>query len=85
MHAELAAQHDGRSTWGYSRSTGTSLVSDGKLDGPRGDDWLRDGTSRATTAAQHDFSGPSNGPAWLTRRKGDTLDIISQDETTGQV
>ncbi|QIW94577.1 hypothetical protein AMS68_000095 [Peltaster fructicola] len=85
LHRELAEKHDGRNRWGYSRSTGTSLTHDGRLNGARGDDWLRDDGSRAQSAAEHDFSGPSNAPAWLTRRAGDALDIISSVDTTGQV
>lgn len=85
LHKELADKYDGPTHWGFSRSTGTSLTSDGRLDGPRGDDWLRDGGSRAQVAGVSDFGSPDDGPAWLTRRKGDSLDVISSDGTTAQV
>ncbi|KAK5107796.1 hypothetical protein LTR62_000664 [Meristemomyces frigidus] len=89
LHKELADKHDGKEKWGYSRSTGTSLAA-GNLppDAPRGDDWLRTGGSqgsRAEVAGRHDFAGDAVGPAWLTRRRGDRVEIISEDATVAQV
>ena len=81
LHKQLAEENDGARKWGYSRSTGTSLAD---TSGKRGEDWLLEDTSRATSAGNHDFV-PGQGPAWLTRRKGGKLDIISEDDTTAQV
>jgi glycine/D-amino acid oxidase-like deaminating enzyme len=81
LHKELAAKHNGAEKWGYSRSTGTSLV---QVKGKRGDEWLREGTSRAATAGSHEFS-QGHGPAWLTRSKIGKVEVISQDDSTAQV
>lgn len=84
LHKELAEKHDGRAKWGYMRSTGTSMAEDSRADGPRGEDWLREGGSRAVMAGEHEFEG-GEGPAWLTRRRGDRVDVISEDGSTAQV
>lgn len=81
LHRELAAKHSGAERWGYSRSTGTSLV---QVKGKRGDEWLREGTSRAETAGTHQFR-EGYGPAWLTRSMNGKVEIISQDDSTAQV
>lgn len=83
LHKQLAEEHDGRKKWGYSTSTGTSLTQEPHT-GARGDDWLRDGGSRAEQAGTHEFVEGS-GPAWLTRRNGARVEVISEDETTAQV
>lgn len=85
LHRELAEQHQGFEQWGYSRSTGTSLAQTENPSNVRGDDWLRDGGSRAQVAAIHEFNGPSNGPAWLRVKHGEILDTISTDDSVGQV
>ena len=84
LHKELADAHNGQTRWGYSRSTGTSLASTA-AGGSNGYDWLRHGGSRATTRARHEFWGDAEGPAWLARRDGEDLDIISEGESTAQV
>jgi len=90
LHRELAAEHDGRRTWGYSRSTGTSMVpgrgAGAKTRTGRGEDRLRqnEGESRDKLAGTHDFHSGA-GPAWLTRREGDRIEVISEDDTTAQV
>ena len=81
LHKELAEQHNGAEKWGYCRSTGTSLAD---VKGKRGDEWLRDGTSRAEAAAMHDFTAGS-GPAWLTRSRNGKVEVISEDDSTAQV
>ena len=81
LHKELAELNNGAEKWGYCRSTGTSLA---VVKGKRGDEWLRDGTSRAEVAAIHDFKYGC-GPAWLKRSKGGKLEIISEDDSTAQV
>jgi len=81
LHKELAEQNNGAEKWGYCRSTGTSLA---EVDGKRGDEWLRDGTSRAEAAATHDFKD-GYGPAWLMRSRGGKVEVISEDDSTAQV
>ena len=82
LHKELAEQHDGRRRWGYSKSTGTSL-SEG-IGRSRGHDWLREGASRAEVSGKHEF-WEGEGPAWLTKQKGQSMEIISEDGSTAQV
>ncbi|KAJ9662543.1 hypothetical protein H2201_006031 [Coniosporium apollinis] len=84
LHKELADKHNGREKWGYSRSTGTSLSQDNDTVGGSGEDWLGNGASRAEAAGIHQFEG-GEGPAWLTRKKGESLEVISRDETVAQV
>ncbi|KAI9820307.1 MAG: hypothetical protein M1827_005929 [Pycnora praestabilis] len=84
LHKQLAKDHNGKERWGYSPSTGTSLVHEGGVQGKRGDEWLREGTSRADAAAEHEF-GYGEGPAWLTRRRGGKVEIISEEETAAQL
>jgi glycine/D-amino acid oxidase-like deaminating enzyme len=81
LHKELAEQNNGTEKWGYCRSTGTSLA---VAKGKRGDEWLREGTSRAEAAGVHTFE-QSDGPAWLARTEGGTVEAISQDDSTAQV
>ncbi|KAK4547514.1 hypothetical protein LTR36_000470 [Oleoguttula mirabilis] len=85
LHKELAEEYDGKERWGYSRSTGTSLTEGRPRGGKTGYDWLRDGGSRADAAGAHEFQGDQVGPAWLTRRKGDEVDVIGEDESVAQV
>lgn len=49
-----------------------------------GYDWLDKGSSRAEAAAFHQFREGS-GPAWLTKKKGDSLETIGEDDTCAQV
>lgn len=81
LHKQLARQNHGAEKWGYCRSTGTSLAG---VKGNRGDDWLRDGSSRAEAAALHEFKDGC-GPAWLTRSKNGKAEVISEDDSTAQV
>ncbi|MCJ1281380.1 hypothetical protein MMC26_000699 [Xylographa opegraphella] len=81
LHKELAEQRNGAEKWGYCRSTGTSLA---EVKGKRGDEWLRDGKSRAEAAATHEFIDGS-GPAWLTQSRNGKVEVISEDDSTAQV
>ena len=81
LHKQLAGKHNGYENWGYSQSTGTSLADTG---GKNVDIWFLDGGSRAQAAGTHQFYS-GDGPAWLTRRDGENLDIISQGASTAQV
>ncbi|KAI9803133.1 MAG: hypothetical protein M1833_001204 [Piccolia ochrophora] len=87
LHKELAEQHNGKEKWGYSRSTGVSYAAGSEDEtgrGERGEDWLRDGSSRAEMAGEHEFVD-GKGPAWLTRGEGDNMDVMSQDDSTAQL
>ncbi|KAK4993645.1 hypothetical protein LTR50_000256 [Elasticomyces elasticus] len=87
LHKELAENNDGKRRWGYSPSTGASLSEDTQNTGSRqqrGEDWLRHGSSRAEVAGTHSFKD-GVGPAWLTQRKGQTIETIGVDDTVAQV
>lgn len=85
LHKELAEAHGGREKWGYCKSTCTSLTYDGETAvGGSGEDWLRDGSSRANAAGVYEFAD-GNDPTWLTRAKGASLEIISKDGSVAQV
>ncbi|TKA77860.1 hypothetical protein B0A55_05153 [Friedmanniomyces simplex] len=85
LHKELADAYDGQNVWGYSRSTGTSLAEGRQKRGAKGGDWLSDGGSRAETAGRHEFVGDNVGPAWLTRRQGDKVETIGENDSVAQV
>ncbi|KAF7187899.1 putative oxidoreductase C1F5.03c [Pseudocercospora fuligena] len=84
LHQELANEHDGYKNWGYSRSTGTSLaVTD---IGGKSENWMQTGGSRAQVAGtrvEHYTDGVN--PAWLRKRKGDNIDMISEEGGVAQV
>jgi glycine/D-amino acid oxidase-like deaminating enzyme len=88
-HESLAEAQNGKHRWGYSPSTSISYdKSSGRGSKKRGDDWLRDGTSRADVAAA---AGPATeeatrtSPAWLRRVVGDSVEVISNAGSTAQV
>ncbi|KAL1965454.1 hypothetical protein VTN77DRAFT_5710 [Rasamsonia byssochlamydoides] len=91
LHHQLAAENSGKEKWGYMQGTALSLdVSDAsaKRIACRGDDWLRDGTSRAEVAARGDESSMTvidEAPAWLTKQKGGRVEPISEEGTVAQV
>jgi glycine/D-amino acid oxidase-like deaminating enzyme len=86
-HRRLAEQHGGREKWGYAPATCVSYVAaSATTSHVRGDDWLRDGTSRAEAAPPvvlDSLSGKT--PAWLRRVEGDIVELISDEGTTAQV
>ncbi|KAK4102688.1 nucleotide-binding domain-containing protein [Parathielavia hyrcaniae] len=89
-HRRLAEEHGGREKWGYSTSTCVSYVAPAAArdSQKRGDDWLRDGTSRADAAPAvvlDSLSGKT--PAWLRRADGDRIELISDgsEGTTAQI
>ena len=81
LHKQLARENNGSEKWGYSRSTGTSLVDQ---TGQRGEAWCREGASRAEVASEHEFTD-GKGPAWLSHKHQARLEIISDGESTAQV
>jgi glycine/D-amino acid oxidase-like deaminating enzyme len=88
LHQNLAEEHDGSEKWGYSPSTALSLaVQEGVGIGPgeRGEDWLLNGTSRAEMSARKDVLKEDGTPTWLTKQKGDSLDVISSEAGCAQV
>jgi len=86
-HSRLAEDNGGRALWGYSRTTSLSYTaaSSGARSKKRGDDWLRDGTSRAEAAppVADDLGGKT--PSWLRRRPGDHVELIADEGSTAQV
>ncbi|TVY45615.1 putative oxidoreductase [Lachnellula subtilissima] len=89
-HKWLAEEFGGREKWGYSRSTGLSYTAlKGSSIGKRGDDWLRQDSSRSDTAVGlsefADTHAGLLGPEWLSRSAGDKIDSISEEGSTAQV
>ncbi|KAJ5944994.1 hypothetical protein N7516_005162 [Penicillium verrucosum] len=86
LHHELAAAQGGDKKWGFMKGTAFNLdtVAQRKRGGPRGDDWLRTGTSRAETAAGSGDITPIEFPEWLTMQKEGILEKISEGETVAQ-
>ncbi|KAF2205621.1 FAD dependent oxidoreductase-like protein superfamily [Delitschia confertaspora ATCC 74209] len=88
LHKELAEKHNGRKSWGYGLSTGTSLSQNDEDSeeavGGSGEDFLSNGTSRAQAAGAVP-SLNSNGPVWLKRTEGGSLEVISKENSTAQI
>ncbi|KAI0274744.1 FAD dependent oxidoreductase [Gloeopeniophorella convolvens] len=90
LHKQLAAEHDGATQWGYSPSTGFSLPYATKqpTDAKRGEDWLLEGTSRATAAADAPAYGATALPTWLAadlQARHASADVLSTGASTAQV
>lgn len=88
LHKKLAEEHNGGKGWGYAPSTALSLSIHegvGIGTGDREGDWLLNGTSRAEVAASHDLFNRDGTPAWLTKQKGGSLNVISSDDGCAQV
>lgn len=83
-HRRLAEEYNGREQWGYLRSTSVSYAAGQKAGTARGDDWLREGNSRAESVSEI-VAGDGGSPRWLTRRAGDNVELISEGERTAQV
>jgi glycine/D-amino acid oxidase-like deaminating enzyme len=90
LHRELAENNAGRDGWGYLRSTGVSY-SAGKLgkgrkgERERGEGWLRQGGSRGDVVGVSEVFGDDNGPMWLKRGEGDSMEVIGEEGTLAQV
>ncbi|KAK4043796.1 FAD dependent oxidoreductase [Parachaetomium inaequale] len=87
-HRRLAEEHGGREKWGYSAATCVSYAASAAardVSQARGDDWLRDGTSRADAAPVVLDSLDGKTPTWLRRLEGDHIELISDEGTTAQV
>ncbi|KAF2712477.1 FAD dependent oxidoreductase-like protein superfamily [Pleomassaria siparia CBS 279.74] len=87
LHRELAEANDGGKIWGYSTSTGISLSQDSEAAvGGSGEDWLRDGTSRANAAGKEEEEAVDmDGPKWLKRVEGGSLEVITRDGSNAQI
>lgn len=81
LHQRLAEEHDGATSWGYSKSTGISISQFGSKT--RGEDWLLEGTSRAQAAVSSAKRAADTSPAWL--KSSGQIEIISGPDTTAQV
>ena len=81
LHNQLAKENNGWEKWGYSTSTGISLVS---IKGERGEAWCCQGTSRAEAAGEYE-SIQGKGPPWLSREHQGRLEVISDGDSTAQV
>jgi glycine/D-amino acid oxidase-like deaminating enzyme len=87
-HRRLADEHGGSEKWGYSPATCVSYSSSAaeRESQVRGDDWLRDGTSRAEAAPPVVLDAESGRtPPWLRRLEGDYVELIGEEGTTAQV
>jgi glycine/D-amino acid oxidase-like deaminating enzyme len=88
LHKKLAGEHGGANRWGYVSSTALSLAINedvGVGNGQREGDWLLDGTSRAEVASGNHLINEDGSPAWLTKQKGGSVDLISSEEGCAQV
>lgn len=84
-HRNLAENEGGREKWGYSPSLSFSHApAPPDKEDKRGDDWLREGTSRADVAAGAD-QPQDRSPAWLRRAEGDHIEMIADEGSTAQV
>lgn len=81
LHQKLAEEHDGASSWGYSKSTGISISQPGSKT--RGEDWLFEGTSRAQSAVSLAIRAADANPAWLA--SSEHGEVISGSDTTAQL
>lgn len=86
LHKKLAAEYDGNRRWGYMPGTALSLDvnTTDNGNGGTGYDWLRDGSSRAL-AASGTKTVKLEKPEWLTKQKEERLEVISDEDTVGQV
>ncbi|PMD14195.1 FAD dependent oxidoreductase-like protein [Hyaloscypha hepaticicola] len=90
LHRELAEQYGGREKWGYLRSSGVSY-SAGKVGmgkgrrGERGEDLLRQGGRRGGVVGVSEVFNDENGPTWLKREEGDSMEVIGEEGSLAQV
>lgn len=83
-HKRLAEEHNGRAKWGYSVSaTYSHSASRGHRGANKEGDWLSTGGSRSQYSGAVGLGG--QGPEWLRRAEGDDVQLLSGDDTTGQV
>ncbi|KAK6357874.1 hypothetical protein TWF730_007231 [Orbilia blumenaviensis] len=102
LHRQLADANDGRRRWGYAPSRSYSFErGTGEGGRKRGDDWLREGTSRVDAAAASSSSTSSSASAFTSdgddgRRgnalpdgwwncEGGTVELSSTGDSTAQL
>jgi len=90
LHKELAEANNGSKNWSYMPSTAYSLAIEARGVGSSeggGDDWLAQGTTRADAAPtgngaeREEMLNADGTPAWFTKQKGGSLELI--DDTGG--
>ncbi|SPJ73228.1 related to FAD dependent oxidoreductase superfamily [Fusarium torulosum] len=82
-HEKLAEQYNGREKWLYAKSVTVNYELPRKRPkGFGGQDWLREGTSRAELVEEKGEVKDKNSPPWLRRVKGDTLSLVDNGEGT---
>jgi glycine/D-amino acid oxidase-like deaminating enzyme len=88
-HKRLAEEFGGREKWGYMKSQAISYsAGSGSGKKARGDDWLREGASRAEASNEgvSEFvTEEEDGPRWLRRAEGGIIEVISEEGTMAQV
>lgn len=84
-HKRLADKFNGSEKWGYLPGTALNYVPGDETSNKRGDDWLRDGTSRAQVA-NGDCERVQNDalPEWLNHHQG-TVEVIGEIASTAVV
>ncbi|KAH6959015.1 FAD dependent oxidoreductase [Fusarium avenaceum] len=82
-HEKLAREYNGREKWLYAKSVTVNYeLPRRKPKGFGGQDWLREGTSRADLVEDKGEVRDKNSPPWLRRVKGDTLSLVDNGEGT---
>ncbi|CAJ0548875.1 Ff.00g024880.m01.CDS01 [Fusarium sp. VM40] len=82
-HEKLAKEYNGREKWLYTKSVTVNYeLPRRKPKGFGGQDWLREGTSRADLVEDKGEVRDKNSPPWLRRVKGDTLSLVDNGEGT---
>ncbi|ENH69689.1 Putative oxidoreductase C1F5.03c [Fusarium oxysporum f. sp. cubense race 1] len=82
-HEKLAKQFDGREKWLYAKSVTVNYeLPRRRPKGSTGQDWLREGGSRADVIEERGEVKDRNSPPWLRRIKGDALSLLDNGEGT---
>ncbi|KAK6501133.1 hypothetical protein TWF481_008981 [Arthrobotrys musiformis] len=88
LHRQLADANDGRRRWGYSPSNSYSFEKGTGEEGrKRGDDWLRDGTSRvdASSGAAGDGNVQRGNPPGWWNCEGGKVELSCTGDSTAQL
>lgn len=82
-HEKLAKEFNGREKWLYAKSVTVNYeLPRRKPKDSTGQDWLRDGGSRADVVEERGEAKDRNSPPWLRRTKGDALSLVDNGEGT---
>lgn len=94
LHKELAEANNGSKNWSYMPSIAYSLAIEARgvsSSQGGGDDWLVQGTTRAGAAPTGDGAereemlNADGTPAWFTKQKGGTLELIDGEGGCAQL